>query len=43
MKERPDLTLEVTGHGDSQPVTSAGAEDGAGLAENRRVELRYGD
>jgi OOP family OmpA-OmpF porin len=42
-EERPDLTLEVTGHGDSQPVTSASAEDAVGLAENRRVELRYGD
>lgn len=42
-EERPDLTLEVTGHGDTEPAASGGAEDSASLAKNRRVELRYGD
>jgi outer membrane protein OmpA-like peptidoglycan-associated protein len=42
-QERPDLTLEVTGHGDTKPAASGGAEDSASLAKNRRVELRYGD
>lgn len=42
-EERPDLTLEVTGHGDTKPAASGGAEDSASLAKNRRVELRYGD
>jgi outer membrane protein OmpA-like peptidoglycan-associated protein len=41
--ERPDLTLEVTGHGDAQPAVSGSPEDSASLAANRRVELRYGD
>lgn len=41
---RPDLSLTVTGHGDSDPVApnSSGGEDNPeGRAENRRVEIRY--
>lgn len=41
--ERPDLTLEVTGHGDTKPSASGGGGDDAGNAADRRVELRYGD
>ncbi|MCT1438141.1 OmpA family protein [Brachybacterium paraconglomeratum] len=40
--ERPDLTLEVTGHGDAKPAAGGGGDD-AGNAADRRVELRYGD
>lgn len=41
---RPDLTLEVEGFGESQPVadnTSDGKDNPAGRALNRRVEVRY--
>ena len=41
--ERPDLTLEVTGHGDAKPAAAGGGGDDAGNAADRRVELRYGD
>ena len=41
--ERPDLTLEVTGHGDAKPAADGGGGDDAGNAADRRVELRYGD
>lgn len=41
--ERPDLTLEVTGHGDAKPSAAGGGGDDAGNAADRRVELRYGD
>ncbi|WP_341854487.1 OmpA family protein [Brachybacterium sp. GPGPB12] len=41
--ERPDLTLEVTGHGDTKPSASGGGGDDAGNAADRRVEPRYGD
>ena len=41
--ERPDLTLEVTGHGDAKPAAAGGRGDDAGNAADRRVELRYGD
>lgn len=41
---RPDLTLTVTGHGDSKPVSTV-SEGGQAtpddLARNRRVEIRY--
>jgi outer membrane protein OmpA-like peptidoglycan-associated protein len=42
---RPDLRLDVQGFGESQPVSpneTAGEDDPAGRAENRRVEIRYG-
>lgn len=41
--ERPDLTLEVTGHGDAKPSAAGGGGDEASNAADRRVELRYGD
>ena len=41
--ERPDLTLEVTGHGDAKPAAAGGGGDDAGNAADRRVELRDGD
>ncbi|MFL0458505.1 OmpA family protein [Brachybacterium paraconglomeratum] len=41
--ERPDLTLEVTGHGDAKPAASEDGGEDAGNAADRRVELRYGD
>ena len=42
-EERPDLDLEVAGHGAEQPAVSEDPEDASTLAANRRVELRYGD
>lgn len=42
-EERPDLDLEVSGHGAEQPTVSEDPEDASTLAANRRVELRYGD
>lgn len=42
---RPDLSLEVEGYGEKQPVApneSAGKDDPEGRAKNRRVEIRYG-
>ena len=42
-EERPDLDLEVSGHGAEQPAVSEDPEDVSTLAANRRVELRYGD
>lgn len=41
--ERPDLTLEVTGHGDAKPSAAGGGGHEASNAADRRVELRYGD
>lgn len=41
--ERPDLTLEVTGHGSDQPASGGSTGDPDALAGDRRVELRYGD
>ncbi|MCC2318645.1 OmpA family protein [Cellulomonas chengniuliangii] len=41
---RPDLVLTVTGHGSAVPVapnTAEGADNPAGRAQNRRVELTY--
>lgn len=43
-KARPDLRLDVTGHGEKDPVASNGTpenDDPAGRAKNRRVEIRY--
>lgn len=40
---RPDLHLEVTGHGSTQPAVSENPEDPGSYAANRRVELRYGE
>jgi flagellar motor protein MotB len=43
---RPDLDLAVTGYGDTRPVAEespGGEDDPAARAENRRVEIRYGD
>ncbi|GAA1810743.1 OmpA family protein [Nesterenkonia flava] len=42
-QERPDLRLEVEGFGDSQPAVQEDPEDPGTLAENRRVEIRYGE
>lgn len=41
--ERPDLTLEVTGHGSQQPAATENPDDPSTYSANRRVELRYGD
>ena len=42
-KERPDLTLEVEGFGDTDPAVTEDPEDPSTYAANRRVEIRYGD
>ncbi|MEO7557407.1 MAG: OmpA family protein [Acidimicrobiales bacterium] len=36
---RPDLTLDVSGRGEAEPVTSNGTPEGREL--NRRVEIRF--
>lgn len=44
-KARPDLHLQVAGHGETQPVAAnerGGEDDPVGRAKNRRVEIRYG-
>lgn len=38
---RPDLELEVSGAGSSDPAVSEDPEDPSTLAANRRVEIRY--
>ena len=41
---RPDLRLDVRGYGETQPIApneTAGKDNPAGRAENRRVEIRY--
>lgn len=40
--ERPDLTLEVSGVGDTQPAVTPDPEDLSTHATNRRVEISYG-
>lgn len=42
-EERPDLTLEVEGFGDTDPAVTEDPEDPSTYAANRRVEIRYGD
>lgn len=42
-EERPDLTLEVEGFGDTDPAVTDDPEDPSTYAANRRVEIRYGD
>ena len=42
-EERPDLTLEVEGFGDSDPAVTEDPEDLSTYGANRRVEIRYGD
>lgn len=42
-EERPDLTLNVEGFGDSNPAVAEDPEDPGTYAANRRVEIRYGD
>lgn len=42
-EERPDLTLNVEGFGDSDPAVAEDPEDPSTYAANRRVEIRYGD
>lgn len=39
--ERPDLVLEVSGAGDSDPAAAEDAEDPDTFAANRRVEIAY--
>ncbi|MGO1226650.1 MAG: OmpA family protein [Brachybacterium sp.] len=41
--QRPDLTLEVTGHGSQQLAANEDPDDPSSYAANRRVEMRYGD
>lgn len=43
-RSRPDLSLTVTGYGDSRPVAPevvAGKDDPEARAQNRRVEISY--
>lgn len=40
--ERPDLDLEVSGLGDTQPAVTPDPEDPTTHAANRRVEISYG-
>lgn len=40
--ERPDLRLEVSGRGDSDPAVSEDDDDPQTFAANRRVEIAYG-
>ncbi|MDS2173810.1 OmpA family protein [Nesterenkonia sp. CL21] len=42
-EERPDLTLEVSGKGDTEPAVTEEEEDPATYAANRRVEIVYED
>ncbi|MGQ7788572.1 OmpA family protein [Nesterenkonia sp. K-15-9-6] len=39
--ERPDLTLEVSGMGDTEPAVTEDEEDPATYVANRRVEILY--
>ena len=39
--ERPDLVLEVSGVGDSDPAVTEDPEDASTYAANRRVEIVY--
>lgn len=45
-EERPDLELEVAGHGEDDPVeanTTGGEDNPEGRAKNRRVEITHQD
>lgn len=42
-RERPDLELDVTGLGDTEPAVTEDEGDEATFAANRRVEIIYGD